>query len=154
MEIRLLAQQELAHALQLIWEVFLAYEAPDYSPEGVASFQEYIEQDAMLRRLEGRQITFWGSFRENRLVGCLAAVPPGHIALFFVRPEYHRQGIGKALFHTFLQSFGESAPEISVHSSPYAVKIYERLGFVATGPEQVADGIRFTPMAYPSGERS
>ena len=36
---------------------------------------------------------------------------------------------------------------ITVNSSPYAVPIYERLGFRQTKPEQVVDGIRIVPMA-------
>jgi len=38
--------------------------------------------------------------------------------------------------------------KITVNSSPYAVKIYEKLGFVPDGNEQMVDGIRFTPMTY------
>ena len=32
--------------------------------------------------------------------------------------------------------------------SPYAVPIYHQLGFVETGGEQIADGMRFTPMKF------
>ncbi|MEM0530736.1 GNAT family N-acetyltransferase [Zongyangia sp. HA2173] len=32
--------------------------------------------------------------------------------------------------------------------SPYAVPIYRQLGFVETGGEQIADGMRFTPMKF------
>lgn len=39
-------------------------------------------------------------------------------------------------------------PEITVNSSPYAVKIYKHLGFVPTAEEQTVNGIRFTPMKY------
>lgn len=35
-----------------------------------------------------------------------------------------------------------------MHSSPYAVPVYHKLGFVDTGTEQVSDGIRYTPMKY------
>ena len=36
--------------------------------------------------------------------------------------------------------------EITVNSSPYAVLIYERLGFVVQNEEMVKNGIRFIPM--------
>ena len=39
-------------------------------------------------------------------------------------------------------------PLLTVHSSPYAVPVYQRLGFTADGPERQEDGIRYTPMTY------
>lgn len=35
---------------------------------------------------------------------------------------------------------------MTVNSSPYAVPVYEKLGFHATGSEQTVNGLRFTPM--------
>ena len=37
---------------------------------------------------------------------------------------------------------------MTVNSSPFAVEIYQKLGFHALSGEQLADGIRFTPMKY------
>lgn len=68
------------------------------------------------------------------------------ISLFFVDPAWHWQGVGKAFFRCFLAD--SSAEKVTVHSSPYAVEIYRRLGFHPTASEQVADGIRYTPMVY------
>ena len=36
--------------------------------------------------------------------------------------------------------------EIDVNSSPWAVPVYHKLGFVSDGPEQEVNGIRFTRM--------
>jgi len=36
--------------------------------------------------------------------------------------------------------------QITVNSSPYAVKVYERLGFVKTEEQQEKDGILYVPM--------
>jgi len=36
---------------------------------------------------------------------------------------------------------------ITVNSSPYALEVYHRLGFIDKDREQTVDGIRFTPMA-------
>ena len=36
---------EITEALSLIWETFLQFEAPDYSNEGVKSFQDFIENE-------------------------------------------------------------------------------------------------------------
>ena len=37
---------------------------------------------------------------------------------------------------------------ITVNSSPYAVPVYRKLGFVETDTEQLADGMRYTPMKF------
>lgn len=39
MEIRKIKENELTNALDLVWRVFLEYEAPDYSEEGIQEFK-------------------------------------------------------------------------------------------------------------------
>lgn len=41
--IRMLEKEEKPEALKLIWEVFSRFEAPDYSPEGISSFREILD---------------------------------------------------------------------------------------------------------------
>lgn len=69
-----------------------------------------------------------------------------HICFFFVNGEYHRRGIGKALFTRVLESYPQT--EITVNSSPFGVPFYKAAGFVPTSAEQTVNGIRFTPMIY------
>ncbi len=38
--------------------------------------------------------------------------------------------------------------KITVHSSPYAVDVYKKLGFVQTGEKQENDGIIYVPMIF------
>jgi predicted GNAT family N-acyltransferase len=74
------------------------------------------------------------------------------VALFFVEAGERGQGIGGALLATAIGDRGAGVPAtstISVNSSPWAVPVYERLGFVATGPEIERNGIRAVPMARP-----
>ena len=76
-----------------------------------------------------------------------AALEQGaHIALFFVKGEYHGRGIGSQLFKTVLQMC--PAGSMTVNSSPYAVPIYHHLGFHDTDKEQAVNGLRFTPMEW------
>ncbi len=39
-------------------------------------------------------------------------------------------------------------PIYTVNSSPYAVPVYHKLGFIDMVSEQLADGMRFTPMKF------
>lgn len=140
MEIRQLEGTERAAAMELAWRVFQEFEAPDYGPEGVPAFRAYITDPAVT------DLTAYGAFSGENLIGMLAVREGPHIALFFVDPVWHRQGVGRALFRRFLADSG--AESVTVHSSPYAVEVYRRLGFQDTAPEQRADGIRYTPMRY------
>ena len=141
MLIRRIREPELPAAVELCWRVFLKFEAPDYSPEGVEAFHTYLSNTEQVKHL-----TVFGAWEGQRLLGILAA-EGSHIALFFVDPAFHRQGIGRKLFQAYLAEGGWG--RVTVHSSPYAVEVYRRLGFSPTAEEQLSpDGIRYTPMAW------
>ena len=128
--------------MDLCWRVFLEFEAPDYSLEGVEAFRRYLENPEEISAL-----TVYGALEAGQLVGVLAALE-GQIALFFVEPAHHRKGVGRQLFQMLLSEQGGRT--IRVNAAPYAVGIYGRLGFFAIDEEQVSeDGIRYIPMAFP-----
>lgn len=140
MEILKLAKEEYGAVLDLAWEVFGAFEVPDYTPQGIEAFYTSIHDPDYLARLR-----IYGAFDGDALIGVLATRSGGtHIALFFVRGAYHRQGVGRQLFFRACQE--NSAGQMTVNSSPYAVEVYRCLGFCETDTEQTIDGIRYTPM--------
>lgn len=65
-------------------------------------------------------------------------------SLFFVDGNHHRKGIGRKRFQAALEDC--PAARMTVNSFPYAVPNYHSLGFADTDAEQVANGLRFTPM--------
>ena len=120
----------------------MLYEAPEYSEEGIEQFKKCLNDTEWTNSL-----IWFGAYIEHSLVGIIATRNNGgHIALFFVKENYHNQGIGKKLFNTLLAN--TSAQLITVNSSPYAAQIYTHLGFRKTQDEQLTDGIRYTPMLY------
>ena len=138
--IRKIRQEEIEKALFLVLQVFQEYEAPDYTKEGVQEFYKSVHDEKYLSNLD-----WYGAFAQDKLIGVIATRNKGtHIALFFVDGKYHRQGIGKRLFQT--ARIKCCSEKMTVNSSPCAVPIYRKLGFKDTGPEQVANGLRFTPM--------
>ena len=141
MEIRRIQGGELPAAMDLCWRVFLEFEAPEYPPEGVEAFRAYLSDIEQVNHL-----TLFGAWEGQELLGVLAA-EGSHIALFFVDPAFHRQGIGSLLFQAYLAEGGRG--RITVHSSPDAVEVYRHLGFSPTAEEQLSpDGIRYTPMVW------
>lgn len=142
MEIKKIDEIQLTNAIDLIWSTFLQFEAPDYSEEGIQSFKDFIDNKEILKTLE-----FWGAYDNKELKGVIATNDNRkHICCFFVKAQYHRQGIGRKLWE-YLRENSQSKV-ITVNSSPYAVPVYHKLGFVDLDIEQVSDGMRYTPMKY------
>ena len=147
MEIRRIGPKEREAAVALILRVFMEFEAPDDSPEGVETFQNTVIYHNGY--MDG--LVIYGAYEGETLWGVIATRNEGnHIALFFVDGSRHRQGIGRMLFQRVLTN--SAANEITVNSSPYAVPVYRRLGFVEAAPEQTTGGMRYVPMIYEKGD--
>ncbi len=149
----------ISEAMKLVWEVFAEFEAPDYSEVGIQEFRRFIELEAVKDRVSRDELKIWACFDEGNIIGVIASKPLTHISLLFVDKRYHRKGIARSLLYTVLEYFNEivcgrewlestKMSELSVNSSPYAVEIYQKLGFVETDKERTVNGIRFTPMKY------
>ena len=111
----------------------------------MAHFLTYLDEELEME-LAANQVQVWCGKDAQQIVGLLAVRLPAHVALLFVDEAYHRQGIAKQLFQEMLS---ELMPEqVTVNSSPYAVPIYERLGFQIEGNEKTVSGIRFQSMVY------
>ena len=136
---------EIPKATDLIWKTFLRFEAPEYSKEGIEHFRASLNDNERTKAMK-----WYGAFDNGNLVGVLSVRKPQHIGGFFVSEDRQGQGFGRMLFELMKSDF--EVKEFTVNSSPYAVKIYEHLGFTATGKEQTIDGIRFTPMKYGQSE--
>ena len=140
--IKIIDEKQQSQALDLAWRVFNKFEAPEYNEKGIDSFHQAIKSPEYTSQLK-----IYGAFYREEIVGVLATRNMGsHIALFFVNDRFHRMGIGRQLVERALKNCLTN--EMTVNSSPYAVKIYRALGFVEVDTEQISDGIRYTPMSY------
>lgn len=152
--VRSMEAGQLKEALQLAWNVFSEYEAPEYAQEGIQEFQRYLSLPDMRERVETKRFLAWVCLAGEAIVGMLGASPApegGHINLLFVDGSHHRKGIARALVEAMLSHYHEQevTGKITVNSSPYAVEAYGRLGFQKIKEEQTVNGIRFIPMARP-----
>lgn len=150
-EFRKLDKREFFEASNLVWDVFSEFEAPEYSDEGIKNFKDFIKPDQLYENSKNGFMSFWGCFDNQKLVGIIASRESCHISLLFVKKEYHHKGIARMLFNklkTEIVSGNLNIEFITVNSSPFAVKIYERFGFTAADKELLQDGLRFTPMKY------
>jgi GNAT superfamily N-acetyltransferase len=140
---------DVAPISALIWDVFLEFEAPEYSEEGINTFREFIEPSRLSREIQENRMRFYCCHENDSVIGVLAYRDTSHISLLFVDKSYHRKGIAAELFRISLTEILEEykdVKEITVNSSPYAESIYRKMGFVSQDTVQTLNGIKYIPM--------
>jgi len=145
---RLLAPGEETAVSDLIIQVFDEFIAGGYSQEGVQEFLAYVTPEGLAKRVQENHFTLVAAAGDS-IVGVIEVRACDHVSLLFVDKAFQGRGISRTLLEQALVRCRGNNPElheVSVNSSPYAVPIYESLGFCITGPEQTVHGIRFTPM--------
>lgn len=141
-------RNEWDDAMALAWRVFMQFEARDYSPEGIESFQDFITDSVLYRMFLMGQYQLFAAYENEHMVGMISLRNETHISLLFVDAKYHRRGIGRQLIQ-YVSNYviqEEGHDFITVNAAPYAVGFYHRVGFVDTGVRQFNDGIWYTPM--------
>lgn len=149
--VQVLDPSQIEEAMNLVRRVFMEFEAPEYAPEGVEAFLAYIRPEEISARMATGGIHVWAMLLDGVVTGIIAMRPPCQVSLLFVDKAYHRQGMAKQLLAHALAAYRKDGEPATVHSSPYALEAYRRLGFTETGPEQSTGGIRFIPMASCGG---
>lgn len=133
---------------QMIEACFNEFIAPEYSQEGRSEFLKYLNPEFILFRLAHNHFILV-AVDGNKIAGVIEVRSNYHISLLFVKKEYQKRGIAKKLLELALVKCRQHKPDVSiveVNSSPYAVPVYENLGFMKINIEQVANGMRYTPM--------
>lgn len=146
--IREVLREEVEAASLLVQKVFTEFVAPDYSAEGAGTFKSFTQPEALLSRL-GTNTFMLGAFIDGQIGGVLEIRDHSHVSLLFTAREFQQRGIAKELLNAALdrcKNYNAALSEVTVNSSPFAVKVYEKLGFLQRAKEQEKDGIRFVPM--------
>jgi GNAT superfamily N-acetyltransferase len=133
----------------MIWDVFCEFEAPDYSEKGNKIFKDFINPKRLADDIRDNGFKIYCCFEGDILAGVLALRNQKHISLLFVRKSHHKRGIARELVRIIIEYIQRANPSvhgITVNSSPYAVEIYNKLGFTATDTMQEKDGIIYMPM--------
>lgn len=150
--IKKIDNSDLEAAVELANQVFHEFIADGYSAEGRQTFTDYLDYKLaeMAEDLATGHKKLWGFYEDQQLIGVIGTRDRFHVSLMFVDKNHHHQGIARALFNTVLADLKSQQPGkpfvMTVNSSPYAVEVYRRFGFVDTAGEQVNKGIRFVPM--------
>jgi GNAT superfamily N-acetyltransferase len=132
--------------LALVMRGFDEFVRPDFPEDGVAEFTR-TARTLILERPAAHSITV--AVDGDAVAGMIDVRDWSHVSLFFVEAGRQGGGVGGALLEHVIGRCLASSPattSLTVNSSRWAVHVYDRLGFVATGPESVRNGIRSTPM--------
>ena len=144
--IRKLMKEEYKNAINLSYQVCMECGISDFTEEGIETFKNFIYDTSLMDELD-----LYGAFNCNLLIGIIGINQRRqHIALFFVKSEYHRQGIGKSLFYHMMNDCHLSW--ITVNSSTYGEIFYKHLGFNKVGEKETNKGITSIPMKYNCNE--
>lgn len=151
-EIRRLRPDEVDAALDLAMETFTEFEAPDYGPEGIATFRrDIIDNEAFRAACMDGTNRLWGALDGDRVIGLMGMRGESHIVLVFTHRDYHRQGVASAILRALLADVRRENPHLrrlTLNSSPYGLPFYLHAGFHPADEEKTINGIRFTAMTY------
>ena len=151
--VREVADRDVKRALALVNAVFSEFVAVNYSEEGIRTFESYLQNkiQEVSAELKSGHKKMWAYYQGDEIIGVIATRETAHISLMFVEKSHQRKGIARQMFRVVAEEIkkDKNAVQITVNSSPYAVKVYERLGFVKTQEQQEKDGIVYIPMRQP-----
>ncbi len=134
--------------MEVVHSTFDAFVAPAYSEEGVKTFRDFANEDALRERCNSGAFVFTAR-NEDALVGVIEVRQCRHVSLFFVDSAFQGRGVGRQLLALSLEECrkrNREVREITVNASPNAVEAYRKMGFFPQKEEQQLSGIRFVPM--------
>ena len=147
-EIRPLKKTEWDKAMQLVWDTFMMFEAPEYETDGIISFRSFIKDPLLKKMFINGGYRTLAAFDRGVVVGMAGLRKNNHLSLLFVDGEYQHKGIGSCLLRELssyiYHELGQR--EMTVNASSYGRAFYEKLGFEKTSEELKTDGIIYTPM--------
>ena len=147
--IRELDENEVEAACALVSAVFDEFVAPLFSAEGITEFKAFIAPPKLRERLSSTSFILVAE-SDVEMAGVIAVRDWSHVFLLFVKGDQQGKGIARLLLTEAVKRCQQARPDlrkVKVNSSPNAMGAYRRMGFVQTSKEQLANGIRFVPMA-------
>jgi predicted GNAT family N-acyltransferase len=143
-----LNERDVSEAWDLVREVFDTCVAPDYSKEGNEKYYSFVNLEYIKNWKKENRICLVAKL-DSKIMGIIDLKDTNHLTMFFVNTKLQNNGIGRKLLSEAIikcKTINPSLTYFEVNSSPFAVKIYENLGFIKQSEEQEQFGIRYTPM--------
>ncbi|RZS58428.1 ribosomal protein S18 acetylase RimI-like enzyme [Sphaerotilus mobilis] len=145
MHIRPAAPQDAPEISQLISSVAHFFTL-DPSGKGAERFMVSIGAEAIGGYIRSPDFYYVVATRGATLAGVAALRDGRHLFHLFVAPEFQKHGLARKLWLALKSRAARGVEVFTVNSTPFAVLVYERLGFVVAGPKVETNGIAFVPM--------
>lgn len=122
-------------------------------PDGVGAegFLKTISQGALSGCVADPRFAYFKAVENGTVAGVVAVRDASHLYHLFVDESFQRRGLSRQLWNHARAAVQDANPGyFTVNSTPYAQPVYERFGFVATGPRVETQGIAYVPMRWVS----
>jgi ribosomal protein S18 acetylase RimI-like enzyme len=116
--------------------------------KGAERFFESVSVAAESEYIANPRYQYRVAFEDGVLAGFIAVRDRSHVFHLFVAHEFQRRSLATQLWQmakTATTALGH-IDAFTVNSSPFALPVYERFGFVKTGLQVEMHGICFVPM--------
>jgi len=112
------------------------------------SFADTVTEENVLGYVTESDGRYQVAMLNGELAGVVSIRDNSHLFHLYVAERFHRRGIARALWQAACDdALKRGNPgRFTVKSSPYAVGVYERFGFKATGPRAEQGGLVYVPM--------
>jgi ribosomal protein S18 acetylase RimI-like enzyme len=149
--IRSLAPADISAVAALLETLAHEYILHEFAPEARAQFLSKNNADS-IRGLVEKGFRYHVATVKNRIVGFVGTRDNSHLYHLFVANEFQRQGLGRRLWNTARSECvaAGNTGTFTVNSSNNSIPVYERFGFVRSGPAQNMSGVIYNPMALRS----
>ncbi|MES2933907.1 MAG: GNAT family N-acetyltransferase [Pseudomonadota bacterium] len=120
----------------------------DQQGHGAEAFLKGIEPAAILGYINALNIDYFVGKVDDQLAGVVALRDQTHLYHLFVAPDFQNRGYSRQLWQYASEAaiLAGNQTGFTVNSTPYAVPVYEKFGFRASGPRLETNGIAFVPM--------
>jgi GNAT superfamily N-acetyltransferase len=147
MHIRLATHSDATAVSQLVSSLAAKYSTVDFSAEGARTLLSSMEPAAIGRYLASGY-RYHVAEEAGVIVGIVGTRDNAHLYHLFVVESHHRRGVATALWRVARDACitAGNPGKFTVNSSRYARPLYQKLGFVAAGPEDEGEGVFATPM--------
>jgi GNAT superfamily N-acetyltransferase len=135
-----------ADAISKLIASLASFFTTDPEGKGAERFMLGITAEAVRDYIRNPGFHYIVALHEDRLAGAAALRDGRHLFHLFVAPDFQRRGIARKLWLALRKQAAPGIDGFTVNSTPYAVPVYERFGFSATGPKVEMNGIAFVPM--------
>jgi GNAT superfamily N-acetyltransferase len=147
MQIRQATVEDASAISNLIQPLARKYIAPDFPPEGARKLLACMEPGAIEENLQAG-FEYYVAEEDGALAGVAAVRDNTHLYHLFVAEPFQGQGLARRLWHFARDACCKAGNpgQFTVNSSKYAVPMYQKFGFVESGPPQTTEGVTCIPM--------